>query len=98
MDIATDNPVFLTLAPVLDLNAATALREEFLAARGTPLAVDASRVERLGAQCLQVLLAARKAWQAQECEFAVEGPSAAFIDAAALMGFDAGLLPAKETR
>lgn len=98
MDIATDNPVFLTLAPVLDLNAAVALRDEILAARGMPLAVDASRVERLGAQCLQVLLSARGTWQRENREFAVEGPSAAFSASAALLGFNADLLPAKETR
>jgi chemotaxis protein CheX len=47
---------------VLDLNAASGLREQFIGRRGTALRVDASQVERLGGLCLQVLLAARAAW------------------------------------
>jgi chemotaxis protein CheX len=47
---------------VLDLNAASLLREQFVARRGSALRVDASQVERLGGLCLQVLIAARAAW------------------------------------
>jgi chemotaxis protein CheX len=47
---------------VLDLTAASSLREQFIGRRGSPLRVDASRVERLGGLCLQVLIAARAAW------------------------------------
>jgi chemotaxis protein CheX len=47
---------------VLDLTAAAGLRDQFVGRRGSALRVDASRVERLGGLCLQVLLAARVAW------------------------------------
>jgi chemotaxis protein CheX len=50
------------LPSVLDLSAAAPLREHFIGRRGAPLRVDASRVERLGGLCLQVLIAARAAW------------------------------------
>jgi chemotaxis protein CheX len=50
----------IELPDVLDLKAATPLTVEFLSMRGRPLDVDASRVERLGGQCLQVLLSAAK--------------------------------------
>jgi chemotaxis protein CheX len=54
---------------VLDLNAATLLREHFIGRRGSALRVDASRVERLGGLCLQVLIAARAAWAEDRHEF-----------------------------
>ena len=47
---------------MLDLTAASGLREQFIGRRGSALRVDASRVERLGGLCLQVLIAARAAW------------------------------------
>ena len=50
------------LPSVLDLNAASVLREHFIGRRGSALRVDASRVERLGGLCLQVLIAAQAAW------------------------------------
>ena len=50
------------LPSVLDLNAASVLRDQFIGRRGSALQVDASRVERLGGLCLQVLIAAQAAW------------------------------------
>jgi chemotaxis protein CheX len=47
---------------VLDLKMASSLRDQFVSRRGSALRVDASRVERLGGLCLQVLIAARAAW------------------------------------
>ena len=74
------------LPAVLDLKAATPLAALLLARRGTPLVVDGSAVERLGAQCLQVLLAARKTWDADGQPFQLANPSTAFIEALALLG------------
>lgn len=54
----------LTLAEVLDLNAAEPLKAELLALRGHELTLDASAVERLGGLCLQILMSARKTWAA----------------------------------
>jgi chemotaxis protein CheX len=53
---------------VLDLSAASPLRENFIGRRGSALRVDASRVERLGGLCLQVLIAARAAWAEDRLE------------------------------
>jgi chemotaxis protein CheX len=53
---------------VLDLNAAASLRAYFIGQRGSSLRVDASRVERLGGLCLQVLIAARAAWAEDRLE------------------------------
>jgi chemotaxis protein CheX len=74
------------LSQVLDLNAATPLAKEFLSLRGKPLSVDASGVERVGAQCLQVLLSARATWQADGAAFALVEPSNEFTSTLALLG------------
>ncbi|GAC1345899.1 MAG: hypothetical protein NVSMB18_26670 [Acetobacteraceae bacterium] len=80
----------LTLPPVLDLSAATALHANLLAARGEDLEVDASEVQRLGGQCLQLLLAATKAWQTDGKLLRLKNASDPCQDALTAMG--AGLL------
>lgn len=76
----------MKLPPVLDLNAAKALRDEFLERRGDPVKIDASEVSKLGGLCLQVLLAAQVMWKADGAEFDIENPSGAFTEAARLAG------------
>ena len=85
---ADDGPgaAILVLADSLDLTAAAPLAADLLARRGAPAILDASAVRRLGAQCLQVLLAARAAWQADGHAWRVVDPSPEFADNAALMG------------
>lgn len=79
-------PAMVTLTSILDLKAARPLAEELTALRGRDLMIDAASVERLGAQCLQVLLAASATWADDGARFAVTGPSAAFLETLALLG------------
>ena len=83
---APESAAVLRLGQVLDLNAAGPLANEFLALRGQALEVDASAVERMGAQCLQVLLSARATWDADGAAFAVISPSDEFTSTLALLG------------
>lgn len=83
---APQSAAVLQLSQVLDLNAAAPLMNEFLALRGRNVDVDASAVERLGAQCLQVLLSARRTWDADGAEFSVVSPSSEFTSTLALLG------------
>ena len=76
----------LLLAAALDMRAAGPLLDEVRHRRGAPLTLDGSRVERLGGQCLQVILAARAAWGADGVPFEIRNPSMALKDAWALMG------------
>jgi chemotaxis protein CheX len=76
----------LELPPILDLIAAPILLEAFTSRRGTPLAVEAGGVQRLGAQCLQVLLAARAAWAADGLALALDHPSDEFAATLELLG------------
>jgi chemotaxis protein CheX len=83
---APDSAAVIQLGQVLDLNAAGPLASQLLAARGREVAVDASAVERMGAQCLQVLLSARAAWAADGAGFTVVSPSDEFTATLALLG------------
>jgi chemotaxis protein CheX len=74
------------LAEVLDLKAAAPLVSEFLAHRGEELSVDASRVQRLGGQCLQVLLSAAMTWKADEIPIAFINPSSDFVEGLTRLG------------
>lgn len=70
----------LRLDPVLDIKAAEPLKAAFLAVRGQPVAIDASPVERLGGLCLQVLISARKTWEADGQPLRLADASTAFIE------------------
>ena len=74
------------LPAVLDLVAAHGLLEAFTVRRGRALTVEAGAVQRLGAQCLQILLAARAAWAADGLELRLENSSPEFSAALELMG------------
>lgn len=76
----------IELSKVLDLVAAPLLLENFLQKKGNNLQVSADQVQRVGAQCLQVLLASRKAWEADGFDLSIVNPSEAFTEALTLMG------------
>lgn len=76
----------VSLEASLDLGAARHLLEEMRSARGHHVDVDASCVVRLGAPCLQVLLAAQAAWRADKLRFRILDPSESFLDGINLMG------------
>lgn len=78
--------VKLSLAGVLDLKEATPLTERLLANRGRDIEIDGSAVQRLGAQCLQVLLAARRTWMADGRRFIVADVSQSVVTTLELLG------------
>ena len=75
----------MRLPQILDLAATAPLASSLLGARGEPLHLDASEVERLGGLCLQVLLAAQVQWRADGVEFSIVNSSAAFAEGVRLM-------------
>lgn len=76
----------LKLSSVLDIVAAPGLLDNFLQMRGNQILVDASAVQRLGAQCLQILLAARIAWEEDNVSLEFQDPSEDFVDSLELFG------------
>lgn len=69
----------LELHPVLDIRQARPLADQLKSMRGKALSLDAGAVERLGGQCLQVLLAARNGWASDGVAFRLGGASEAFL-------------------
>ena len=55
-------PHDLLLPPALDFAAAAPLAAALLEHLGDDVTLDGSRVQRMGASCLQVLLSARRTW------------------------------------
>jgi len=75
-----NTPATLKLAKVLDLAAAAALKDELAQFRGRSAVIDASDVQRLGTQCAQVLLSARRTWLAESQTFESKQASEAFSE------------------
>lgn len=87
----------LKLVSVLDLNEASVLHGQLGTLRGRDLAIDASGVERVGVQCVQVLMAAANAWEEDKKKFVFEKASDAFRKTTQLIGINIEHLLAKET-
>lgn len=79
-------PPDVTLNAILDLREAAPLAERLLARRGTDLVIDGGAVQRLGGQCLQVLLSARATWTADGRNFLVGNISPAIVATLELLG------------
>jgi chemotaxis protein CheX len=76
----------ISLIPVLDLCAASPLAGELTAHRGEDLIIDASNVERIGAQCVQVLLSAVNTWDADGNMLTITNVSSAFSETLSELG------------
>ncbi len=88
----------VSLAAVLDLNEASALRGKLMGLRGGNVAIDASGVERIGALCIQVIMAAAKTWDEDKLSFTFSKVSDAFQKTMEMIGIDIDHLLAKEIR
>ena len=80
-------PRTIELPEAMDLPAAGSLAESLLKLVGEDLAIDASKVQRLGASCLQVLLSAARTWKAEKTSLTLANGSERFIDDLRLLGF-----------
>lgn len=78
----------IILPECCDTSSARAIMDEFIAARGASVEVDASAVSRAGAQSLQVIIAAARTWEADGCEFKIVRPSDEFINSISLLGLN----------
>ncbi|SIQ03055.1 chemotaxis protein CheX [Rhizobium sp. RU35A] len=86
----------LKLVSVLDLNEASVLHGQLSSMRGKDLSIDASGVDRVGVQCVQVLMAAANAWEEDKKKFVFETVSDAFRKTMQLIGINIDHLLAKE--
>jgi chemotaxis protein CheX len=86
----------LSLAPVLDLNEASALHTQLMGLKGSNVVIDASAVERVGALCAQVLMAGARSWEEDKMSFTFGKASDAFMKTMQLIGVNIDHLLAKE--
>lgn len=80
---AQDN---MKLPAILDMTAAAPLKDALLSRRGHDIQIDGADVQRLGAQCLQVLLAARTTWDLDGHSLLITSCSMELIAALELFG------------
>ena len=85
----------ITLPAILDFKAAGPLKADIQSHLGSPLDLDVSHVERIGGQCLQVLLAAAEAWRSSGQSFRLVKSTDAACNDMRLMGAE-NLLPGAE--
>ncbi len=78
----------VALPEALDLTAAAPLAESLLHCLGEDLIIDAAAVRRLGASCLQVLIAAARAWKREGDTLILERPSPRFLEDLSLLGYE----------
>ncbi|MBC7668806.1 STAS domain-containing protein [Caulobacter sp. DWR2-3-1b2] len=84
----------IALPETLDLKASGPLKQAFVERRGQDIEVHADQVRRLGGLCLQVLIAARKAWAEDGKPFSITAPSEVFIETTRLFGAQGALFEA----
>jgi chemotaxis protein CheX len=76
----------LRLPATLDLRAAGPLVANFNAARGNHVAIDASQVDKIGTQCVQVLMSAHVTWARDGIPLVMTNPSQALLDTLDVLG------------
>ena len=86
----TDAPRVIELPENLDMPVAAPLAEAFGKLVGAPVEIDASRVNRLGASCLQVMLAAARTWKLEGDALSLKNPSPRFLEDLGLLGLEPG--------
>ncbi len=86
----------LQLVENLDLTAAVPLHKSLVSMQGCDMVIDASAVERIGGQCVQLLLSARQSWAEEGMSFQIENASQGFLAALALLGVERGDLHVEE--
>ena len=79
-------PRRLQLAENLDGSQVEPLMDLLAKKRGSPLLINASKVERLGAQCVQVLVAAAQTWRTEMHSLQIVQPSTSFEEELEQMG------------
>jgi chemotaxis protein CheX len=87
-----DAAAVLRLPPSLDLPAARPLAAALIERRGKPITIDASAVGQIGAQCVQVLLSAKRTWDADGVSLSIVNCAARMIEDLKLIGIERTLV------
>lgn len=87
-----DAAAALRLPASLDLLAARPLAAALIERRGQPITIDASAVSQIGAQCVQVLLSAKRTWDADGVPLSIVNCAPRMIEDLKLIGIDRTLV------
>ena len=82
----------LRLPASLDLLAARPLAAALLERRGKPITIDASAVGQIGAQCVQVLLSAKRTWETDGVPLSIVNCATRMIEDLKLIGIEQTLV------
>lgn len=74
------------LPKVLSLVEASSLLELFLGKKTSHISVNAENVTRIGSQCMQILLSAKKNWEEDGFDFMLTNPSKEFLKTMSIIG------------
>lgn len=74
------------LPKVLNLVEASSLLDSFIKMKSSNIKIDASNVVQIGAQCMQILIAAKNNWQENNFDFILENPSKEFLESMLTIG------------
>jgi len=86
----------LALQEVMDLRAAAPLAARLLAAQGSSLVLDGSKVRRIGAQCMQLIVSAHLTWERDGLNLTLARASAELVEAFEIAGIKIDGLMEKE--
>lgn len=87
-----DDADAVKLAEFLDLAAAAPLVATLLERRGKPIVIDGSAVHQLGAQCVQVLLSAKRTWSADGASLSIVNCAPRMIEDLRSLGIEPATL------
>src|SRR5208282_1705048 len=85
---AAETDEALRLPECLDLLAAKPLARALLERRGKPIVLDGSSVRQLGAQCVQLLLSAKRTWSVDGVALSIVNCTPRMIGDLQLLGID----------
>jgi chemotaxis protein CheX len=88
----------LHLPEALDLRTATGLAASILTHQGNQLLLNGSKVKKVGAQCLQILVSAARMWERDGVPFALAEPSDELKNSLAVAGIGIDMFSEKETK
>lgn len=87
-----DDADTVKLPEFLDLAAAAPLVATLLERRGKPIVIDGSAVHQLGAQCVQVLLSAKRTWSADGAPLSIVNCAPRMIEDLQFLGIEPATL------
>jgi len=87
-----DEAKTIKLPEKLNTAAAESLFRDLIAARGAPLTLDAGDVVQLGSLCCQVLISARRTWEADDVALTLDNVPQPILEGLEGLGLPSNIL------